>query len=96
MDCSCAVTMKKIIEKTNKTRAKKGKGTFSYQQAIMLWKKMLNDYEGKRNPYKAHGKIGVSYVFTSFTANKIVKKLNQTDYNFMPHFDPWKNYYKAA
>ena len=41
MSCPCSVTMKMIIEKTNKSREKKGKGQFSYQQFLMCWKNLV-------------------------------------------------------
>lgn len=91
MDCKCAVTFKTIIRRANIQRKRAGRGIFSYQQGRLAWIRIVNAYDGKRNPYLPHNKIGVSYIFTEHAAGKIAAMLAVAEYNFMPGFDPWKN-----
>ena len=78
--CKCAHTILNITDLANKIRKKNNLSPLPYLYVIKGWHDLVDNYQGKRNPYHADMKIGQNYLFSQFKANKIAKKLSEIKY----------------
>lgn len=73
--CKCS-TILEIMELTNKIRRRSGLKPLPYVYVLKGWHNLVDNYEGKRNPYHATRKIGLNYVFSRGKARKIANRLS--------------------
>lgn len=94
--CDCAFTVLDIVALTNKIRKSKNLNPLPYSYVLKGWHDLLDNYDGKRNPYWADRKIGLSYTFSKFKANKIAKKLSKIEYRGNADSIGYAYWWKAA
>lgn len=78
--CDCSNTILDILSLTNKIRQKNGLAPLPYSYVVKGWHDLLDNYNGKRNPYWADRKIGLNYIFSKFKTKKIANKLSSMKY----------------
>jgi hypothetical protein len=94
--CDCSYTLLDIVKIANKIRQKNELPPLPYSYVIKEWHNLLDNYEGKRNPYWANGKIGLNYIFSKFKANKIAKKMVDIKYKGNSKSFGYQYWWKAA
>lgn len=82
--CDCINTFYDITTSANKIRNKKGLTSLPYLYVYKEWQNLFKNYEGIRNPYKPDRKVGVSFTFSKYKANKIAKKVSEITYKGNP------------
>lgn len=93
--CKC-YTILDIVKITNKIRNKNDRSPLPYVYVLKGWHDLVNNYQGKRNPYWATRKIGLNFTFTKFKANKIARKLSNIKYKGRSNSIGYQYWWKAA
>lgn len=93
--CRC-YTVLDIVKITNNIRKKKNLNALPYVYILKGWHDLVNNYQGKRNPYWANNKIGLNFTFTKFKAKKIARKLSNMKYKGRSNSLGYQYWWKAA